>query len=153
MRAILLATLTLAACPGPTEAPEPEGEPTPDPPDAWEVEPNDAEAQQLGPLAPPWSLEGSAARCANGEGWAGTDLDRFRFRLQHDGIAILRILGHGDFDATLARDEQLLWVGDREGTEAEEVELGADPDIELDLSIRCWSGEDASFRLELIPEQ
>ena len=152
MRPLPVAFCLLLACP---MAEEPDRDPTPDEmptPDMLEVEPNDELPQDLGLVTPPFSLDGEASRCGQDGDWADADIDRFRFRVGGGGVFRLSVEGHGDWDLSLQDEDTLLWVGDHPGTDPESQEFSVDPDRVLDLVLRCWSGEDAKFRLVLSPE-
>lgn len=166
LSALAFAAAWVAACPpgddgegdeGGEPAPTPEATPPepPPPPDQEELEPNDEAAQDLGVLDTlPWMLGGAMDGCGGDGSWDGTDLDRFRFAVDAPRVLGIELRPDGgDLDLRLYDPDGELMV-DRatEGLADEEVLLSLGPGASYEVELRCWLGDDATWRVEFTDE-
>ena len=117
--------------------------------DLLELEPNDDEAQELGPIELDFVLGGAMAACGSNGSFEGTDRDRFSFSLLEPALMELRLeVWRGDLDLRLSDpDGDVLFEGTQPGVEGEQVSFSIGAGSSYGVELRCWMGDQPSWRL------
>ena len=149
MRIALPFVILLAGCPTPADEPGDEpGDaaawPVWEAADAFEVEPNDPTPQDLGTIAPNYSVAGRSGACGGDGGWADADIDRLAFTFADDAFVRIRLRAEGaDLDLEVYDpDGDVLGIEDGTGTDDEVLDVALEAGATYSARIRCWLGND-----------
>jgi hypothetical protein len=141
--ALCLAVL-LTGCPAVDEESEAGAWPVWEAADAFEAEPNDEVAQDLGAISPNFYVAGRSSTCGADGAWEGADVDFLAFAFESDAFVRKRLRADGaDLDLDLYDpDGNLLRELNGTGTDDELIDVSLEAGEAYSVRIRCWLGND-----------